>query len=90
MLAGPNSFTHSYHMRTSRLLVAAMAALVLAAPVQAQDPAPDPGPKVGEMAPDFTLPAATKDGLSQKLVHLSELRGQVVVIAFFPRARTGG
>jgi peroxiredoxin Q/BCP len=77
-------------MRTPKLLVAAVAALVLAAPVRAQDPAPDPGPKVGEMAPDFTLPAATKDGLRSAPVRLSELRGQVVVLAFFPRARTGG
>ncbi len=42
------------------------------------------------MAPDFTLPGATKDGLTKSPVRLSELRGQVVVIAFFPRARTGG
>ena len=81
---------HSYGMRTHRLFVAAVAALVLAAPARAQDPAPDPGPKVGDMAPDFTLPAATKDGLTAKPVRLSELRGQVVVLAFFPRARTGG
>ena len=77
-------------MRYPNFLVAAAAALVLAAPARAQDPAPDPGPKVGEMAPDFVLPASTRDGLRSSPVRLSELRGQVVVLAFFARARSGG
>lgn len=47
-------------------------------------------PKVGDMAPDFTLKGSTKDGLLSKPVHLAELRGQVVVLAFFPKARTKG
>ena len=41
-------------------------------------------------APDFTLPAATRDGLRPKPITLSGLRGQTVVLAFFPKARTGG
>jgi peroxiredoxin len=42
--------------------------------------------KVGDAAPDFTLPATT----GQK-VTLSELRGKKpVVLAFFPAAFTGG
>jgi peroxiredoxin Q/BCP len=41
------------------------------------------------MAPDFTLPGATREGLAAP-VRLSALRGQVVVLAFFPRARTSG
>jgi peroxiredoxin Q/BCP len=41
--------------------------------------------EVGEPAPDFTLPGS--DGQSYTL---SELRGQHVVIAFFPKAFTGG
>ena len=54
-------------------------------------PAPqDAGPKGGDMAPDFTLPASTKDGRLAKPVHLSDLKGQVVVLAFFPKARTSG
>jgi peroxiredoxin Q/BCP len=77
-------------MRTHKLVLAAVCALVLATPARSQVAVEDPGPKVGEMAPDFTLPAATKDGLSVKPIHLADLRGQVVVIAFFPRARTGG
>ena len=53
-------------------------------------PPPDLGPKVGEMAPDFTLPGSTRNGKLGKPVHLSDLKGQVVVLAFFPKARTSG
>ncbi len=45
---------------------------------------------VGEMAPDFTVIGATRYGILQKPVSLSDLRGDVVVIAFFFRARTPG
>ncbi len=47
-------------------------------------------PKVGDMAPDFTLKGSTKDGLLPKPVHLADLRGQTVVLAFFPKSRTKG
>ena len=70
-------------MTTSRFLVAAACALVLAAPVRAQDPAPDPGPKVGEMSPDFTLPGATKDGLTKAPVRLSDLTAEKTVVLEF-------
>ena len=45
---------------------------------------------VGEMAPDFALPGATRYGVLQDPVRLSDLRGEVVVLAFFFRARTRG
>ena len=45
---------------------------------------------VGTKAPDFTLPAATKDGVSPKAASLKDFRGQTVVLAFFYRARTKG
>jgi peroxiredoxin Q/BCP len=41
--------------------------------------------EVGEPAPDFTL-----SGSDGQTYTLSELRGQHVVIAFFPKAFTGG
>lgn len=47
-------------------------------------------PNVGDMAPDFTTSGATKNGVTSKPVTLSSLRGQTVVLAFFPRARTSG
>ena len=45
---------------------------------------------VGTMAPDFTVTAATRYGILQDPVRLSDLRGEVVVLAFFFRARTRG
>ena len=42
--------------------------------------------KVGDEAPAFSLPASTG-----KTIHLSDFRGkQKVVLAFFPKAFTGG
>jgi len=41
--------------------------------------------KVGEVAPDFTLKAS--DGQTYTL---SKLKGKVVVLAWFPKAFTGG
>jgi len=51
---------------------------------------PDAGPKVGEVAPDFSLPGSTKAGLQSKPVRLADYRGQVVVLAFYPKARSSG
>ena len=42
------------------------------------------------MAPDFTLPWADSAGTRSAPVKLSELRGKVVVIAFYPADRTRG
>ncbi len=58
--------------------------LLIAAPLVAQ------GPAVGDMSPDFTLAVASMDGVAAAPLTLSSLRGKPVVIAFFPRARTGG
>ncbi len=57
---------------------------------QAAQPDSLNAPKVGAMAPDFTLPGATRYGLLKEPVKLSAYRGQTVVLAFFPKARTKG
>ena len=45
---------------------------------------------VGEMAPDFALPGATRYGTLDEPVRLSDYRGETVVLAFFFRVRTRG
>jgi AhpC/TSA family len=77
-----------------------VAALVLASAPRvgaAQQPQPQQqptavpsGPAVGEMAPDFAITGATRYGVLRDSVRLSDFRGQTVVLAFFPKARTKG
>jgi peroxiredoxin Q/BCP len=56
---------------------------------QSAPPAPPPVPAAGEMAPDF---AATATDASGKIipVSLKDLRGKVVVLAFYPADRSSG
>ena len=65
--------------------IAAASAAAQAGP----DAAPAP-PTVGQVAPDFSLPGATRYGLLASPVKLSDFRGKTVVIAFFYVARTKG
>ncbi len=67
----------------------ALAVAVFVQPAAAQANASDII-SVGEMAPDITLTGATRYGVLQDPVRLSDLRGEVVVLAFFFRARTPG
>ena len=84
-------------MRQLRL-PALVAAALLAAPLLATSaqqpaapaPAPEVGPKVGEMAPDFEFTGITRYGKLAQAQKLSDFRGQTVVLAFFPKARTKG
>ena len=46
--------------------------------------------EVGEMAPDFALPGATRYGELADPVRLSDYLGETVVLAFFFRVRTPG
>jgi peroxiredoxin Q/BCP len=48
------------------------------------------GPAVGDTAPNFELAGATRYGRLRDPIKLSDLRGQTVVLAFFPGARTPG
>ena len=72
-----------------RLLPLAMFAGSLVASPAAAQPATPAAPavelKVGDQAPDFTLPAT--DG---KTYSLKDLRGHWVVLAWFPKAFTAG
>jgi len=73
--------------------VAALATALLASGAAAQQGAPGgaaSAPTVGQMAPDFSLPGSTRFGLLRDPVKLSSFRGQTVVLAFFPKARTKG
>lgn len=67
-------------VRISRWLVAAIGVGVLSmALASAQEP------QVGDKAPDFKLQAS--DG---KTYSLADLKGKAVVLAWFPKAFTGG
>ena len=67
-------------------VAAACLTLAAAASIQAQQPAPvDTKLEVGDKAPDFSLP-----GTDGKTYTLSGLKGTTVVLAWFPKAFTGG
>lgn len=76
-------------MRIVSSLVLA-AALAGPAVVAAQEPDVPPPLEVGAVAPDFTLPGATRYGVLQEDVNLRDYAGKTVVLAFFFRARTRG
>lgn len=70
-------------------LIVGPAALAPRAAV-AQDPDVPPPLEVGAVAPDFTLPGATRHGVLREEIRLRDYAGRTVVLAFFFRARTRG
>ena len=75
------------------LLGAATIAAVLGVSSRAESQQPAPATTAidtGQMAPDFTVSAATRYGLLKDSVRLSDYKGQTVVLAFFFKARTRG
>ena len=46
--------------------------------------------EVGAMAPDIEMTGATRHGVLQDKIRLSDYRGETVVLAFFFRVRTRG
>jgi hypothetical protein len=86
-------------MRHFRYLVVAALTVPVIGLAQGNPPAPPapagppPGanqPQVGTVAPDFSLPGATRYGRLQNPVKLSDYRGETVVLAFFFQARSKG
>ncbi|HEX2693296.1 MAG TPA: hypothetical protein VHL12_04480 [Gemmatimonadaceae bacterium] len=78
--------------RTRTFSLVTVASLLAAGTAHAQQNAATPptGPAVNDVAPDFTLTGATRYGLLQTPVRLSDYRGRTVVLAFFYQARTKG
>lgn len=76
--------------RTHRILAAALFAAPLALAPAQQPAQPEVGPRVGEMAPDFEFTGITRYGMLGAKHRLSDFRGQAVVLAFFPKARSRG
>lgn len=76
-----------------RIVALGLLAGVFVAGAPATGDAQETAPKflaVGEMAPDFEVMGATRYGILQEPVRLSDFRGETVVLAFFFRARTPG
>jgi peroxiredoxin Q/BCP len=71
-------------------MIPVVLALVIAA--TAADPSAAPsGPRIGDPAPDFTLPYATRDSISGEDLKLSTLFGKgPIVLAFYPADWSGG
>ena len=78
------------------LCLAAGTALTLVGAVAAQQPSAPAAPagppplELGSVAPDFTLPGATRYGTLRAPIRLSDFKGKTVVLAFFFKARTRG
>jgi len=70
---------------SGRTLATAAATALLVGAAGAQT-----APAVGQQAPDFTAPAATRYGTLASPISLSQFRGKTVVLAFFFKARTKG
>ncbi len=77
-------------MRGAAVLMIGAAALAGATGAEAQQPETPKPLEVGDIAPDFSLPGATRYGLLQAPVRLSDYKGETVVLAFFFKARTKG
>lgn len=68
---------------------AALAVSAILTPLPTGAQVPDPL-EVGDVAPEFSLPGATRYGVLADPVSLSDYEGKTVVLSFFFRARTKG
>ena len=71
------------------LVLAALMQQPTAPPAPPAPPSP-PAIEVGAVAPDFSIPGATRFGTLKNPVKLSDYKGKTVVLAFFFKARTRG
>ncbi len=80
-------------------LVGVLAAVLLGLPMLgigavAQQPSPPPAVKVGQAAPDFTLPYLARgadDKVQEKTLSLADFKGKkTVILGFFPAAFSPG
>ncbi|HXF99699.1 MAG TPA: peroxiredoxin [Bacteroidota bacterium] len=72
-------------MKTSLLSTIVLVLCIAGGPLRGGEP------KVGEQAPDFTLPFATKDTIVFSGLNLSsEIGKRVIVLAFYPANWSGG
>jgi peroxiredoxin len=81
-----------FRLAFSALLLApaAYAQTATTQPAAAEPPPPPPAEiEVGRVAPDFSIETADAAG-TNKTVKLSDLRGKVVVVAFYPADRSSG
>jgi peroxiredoxin Q/BCP len=86
LLAGTIVFAASASAQGSAPPVAAPAAAPAAVPA----PPPPAEIDIGRIAPDFTIRLADSAGIREKPAKLSDLRGKVVVLAFYPADRSSG
>ncbi len=73
-------------MNRSTMLAAALVVFGVSSACAQQTPPLE----VGAVAPDFSLPGATRYGLLRDPVRLSDFRGKTVILAFYFRSRTRG
>ena len=86
----PHSVMPRRWLPAAALLLGALAMPADAQQLAAAAAAAPAGPAVGDLAPDITLAGASRYGVLRDSVQLSKLRGNTVVLAFFPKARTKG
>ena len=70
-------------------VLTAVSAGAQAPPSNSAPPAP-PAPEIGQPAPNFSGRVADASGIKAKPVSLSDYKGKVVVLAFYPGDRTTG
>jgi peroxiredoxin Q/BCP len=80
------SYVPSHIHAIVRRLSAIAVSFAMATPMSGQLSSVDSIPQIGEIAPDFGLRGATRYGVLQNPVRLSDFRGQTVVLAFFSKA----